>query len=111
LSPLLPFVPRAGERLNIRVELMPEPRPEKPRGVAVAAAIGRAPLLSDLDDMHPPYSTMLFYPPADATHEALSRATAHETLIRGGTAVVFTDAGSAAAAEAWLCGLKIEAAR
>lgn len=97
--------------LHIRVELLPEPRPHKPRVVAVVAAIGRAPLLSDLDVMPSPRGAMLPYPPADPAHAAMLAAAARAALASGGTAVVFTNPHLAADAEGWLARIETEAGR
>jgi hypothetical protein len=96
--------------LQTRVELLPEPRPHKPRVVAVAAAIGRAPLLSDLDTK-PPGGAMLPYPPADPAHALMLADAARAALAIGGTAVVFTNPHLAADAEGWLARIGTEARR
>lgn len=97
--------------LQTRVELLPAPRPHKPRVVAVAAAIGRAPLLSDLDVMPPPRGATLPYPPADPAHALMLADVARAALTSGGTAVVFTSPHLAADAEGWLARIETEARR
>lgn len=97
-----------GTPVQIRVELLPERRSHKPRGVAVAAAIGRAPLVSDLDTMPPPRGAMLPYPPADAAHGAVLADVARTALMGGGTAVLFTAPHLAASAEQWLATVGLE---
>jgi len=96
-----------GRSLNIRVEVMPEPRHDKPPVVALAAAIGRAPLISDIDTTPSPRGAMLPYPPAPSiAAECASRAQA--ILEMGGTLVLFVAPHAAAAAERWLTNLKPE---
>jgi hypothetical protein len=97
-----------GQPLQIRVELLPEPEQHKP-SVTVAAARGRAPLLSDLVDMPPPQSVMLSYPQLMFS-AAKSEATARKALALGGTVVLFTTSHDTAAAERWLRQIDVEAA-
>ncbi|MBP0466210.1 hypothetical protein J5Y09_19950 [Roseomonas sp. PWR1] len=100
----------SGAPLQIRVEVLPEPRPHKPRVVAVAAAIGRAPLLSDLDTMPPPRGAMLPFPPPP--NAAADFATIARTALEmGGTVALFVSRHDAAAAERWLESIETEAGR
>lgn len=94
--------------LNVRVEVLPEPRQHKPRVVAVAGAIGRLPLLSDLDAMPPPRGAMLPYPPAPRV-AAECVTTARKALALGGTVVLFTTSHTTTAAERWLRQIEAEA--
>jgi len=95
--------------LQIRVEVLPEPRPHKARVVAVAAALGRAPLVSDLDTMPPPRAAMLPYPPAPSVAgECVTLA--RKALALGGTVVLLTTSHATADAERWLRQIDAEAA-
>jgi hypothetical protein len=94
--------------LQIRVEVLPEPRPYKPRVVAVAAALGRPPLVSDLDTMPPPRKAMLPYPPAPSV-AAECVTLARQALALGGTVVLLVTSHDTAAAERWLRQLDAEA--
>jgi hypothetical protein len=105
--------PDAG-RLQIRVELFPEPRPEKPRVVAIAGAIGRAPLVTDLDrDTWPESeSAMLIFPCVTYPEIAAEcLALARKALAIGASVVLFAGPHEARAAEAWLRRLEPEARR
>lgn len=88
-----------GTGLRIQTTLMPDAG--KPPVAAVAAAIGRAPSLSDLDTMPPPLGAMLPYPPEPSLARQCERA-ARDALGAGGTVVVFNAPADAAAAERWL---------
>jgi hypothetical protein len=89
------------QALHVRVEVLPEPRPYKPRVVAVAGALGRPPLLSDLDTMKPSRGAMLPYPPAPSV-AAECVALARKALALGGTVVLFTTSHTTPDAERWL---------
>jgi hypothetical protein len=97
------------QALHVRVEVLPEPRPYKPRVVAVAGALGRAPLVSDLDTMRPPRTAMLPYPPAPSV-AAECVTLARKALALGGTVVLLTTSHATADAERWLRQIDAEAA-
>jgi hypothetical protein len=98
----------SGSPMQIRVEVLPEQRRHKPRVVAVAAALGRPPLVSDLDTMPPPRGAMLPYPPAPSV-AARCVTTARKALVMGGTVVMFAAPHAVAAAEQWLRWIEAEA--
>lgn len=87
--------------LCVRVEVLPEPRQDKPRVVVVVAAVSRAPVISDLESMPPPRGAMMPYPFGPSVATACT-ATVGNALAMGGTVALFVAPHDAASAERWL---------